>query len=500
MDEPKRNDITPRCHIPWQQMVIDSSGAVVPCCYWGAYGNSNPPVGNLSIQSIEEIWNGEGFQRLRDGMANGDLQAAGCDRCYALQQGLAMGFECDPDYEDDITTPYAQNMRTLRNEISAGATVLEAKPTIVSYTPSHRCNIRCTHCYQESTRTMEIDRAEADEEVARLAPYLTRLVAGGGEPFLLPIWREFLERFDLSVNPYLDFSTTTNATIITDRILNGLSRFKKVTINVSLDGTGAAYERVRIGAQFNQVATNIRRLKLVAGRSRSPTSTVGVTMCVMKSNILDLSRFLRFARDEELPCGISPVISMPPDENLRCFNDHPAREMAGWQDAIDAAEAELESYLPTLAAILPDQQLFEANVSVWHNAFRLLRSLMPFELARVLHHRVRIEMPADLMVQWHEQYGPELVAYIFRAGESTEGALYWAKIVDGILDVHLSRGSYVVNVGTKWAPAGYWDQVPFEVTDDCAETIRAKRVAPYGEECGEGMVAEEGLEPPTRGL
>jgi hypothetical protein len=256
--------------------------------------------------------------------------------------------------------------------------------------------------------------------------------------------------------------------------LNGLSRFKKVTINVSLDGTGAAYERVRIGAQFNQVVTNIRRLKMVAGRARSLRSTVGVTMCVMKSNILDLPRFLQFAGDEELPCGISPVISMPPDENLRCFNDHPAREMAGWREAIDAAEVALESYLPILAAILGVQQLSSASISVWHNAFRLLRSLIPFSLAAVPHHRVQVEIPADLMVQWHQQYGPEVVAYIFRAGEVAEGAHYWGKIVNGIFDVYLSRGSYVVNVGTKWAPAGYWDRVSFAVTGDCAETIRAK--------------------------
>jgi hypothetical protein len=37
--------LVPRCHIPWQQMVIDSTGAVAPCCYWGAYNNTNPPVG-----------------------------------------------------------------------------------------------------------------------------------------------------------------------------------------------------------------------------------------------------------------------------------------------------------------------------------------------------------------------------------------------------------------------------------------------------------------------
>jgi MoaA/NifB/PqqE/SkfB family radical SAM enzyme len=127
----------------------------------------------------------------------------------------------------------------LKDEIVRGATVLEAKPTIISYTPSHRCNIPCTHCYRESTRDAEIKRADAAEEIERLAPHLVKLIAGGGEPLLLPIWRRFLANFDLKKNPYLDFGMSTSATIVTDAVLDGLSRFKNLTINVSLDGPPA---------------------------------------------------------------------------------------------------------------------------------------------------------------------------------------------------------------------------------------------------------------------
>jgi radical SAM protein with 4Fe4S-binding SPASM domain len=459
--------LVPRCHIPWQQMVIDSTGAVAPCCYWGAYNNTNPPVGNLKTQTLEEIWNGGEFQRLRAGMAAGDLEAAGCARCHALAQGLSMDLEGDPASENDFETPYALNLRTLKQEVATGATVLEARPTIVSYTPSHRCNIRCTHCYQESTRNAEIDRADADEEVARLAPYLVRLVAGGGEPFLLPIWRKFLDRFDLSLNPYLDFATSTNATVISDRVLAGLARFKKLTINISLDGTGAVYERVRVGARFDQVASNIRKLKAVVLNARSDRSSVGVSMCVMKSSILDLPNFIRFARDEILACGFSPVISMPPDENLRCFNDDPASEMTGWAAAIDEAEAELESYFLVLGRFWKAGEISHAGRMAWKNSFRLLRELIPFDLAQVPHHCVRVALPSGLVSQWRQQYGSDLVCYIFRVGEAN--AAYWGRIRDSACDVHLAPGRYVVNVATKWALAGYWDQLGFEVTAGSTE-------------------------------
>jgi radical SAM protein with 4Fe4S-binding SPASM domain len=346
----------PRCHIPWQQMVIDSTGYVAPCCYWSAIDNTNDAIGNINEQSLDEIWNGEGFQKLRAGMARGDLKAAGCANCYAVKQGMGLAFEYDSDCENEIApngersngTPYAENIRILKQEIAAGATVLQAKPTIVSFTPSHRCNIRCTHCYQESTRTVEIGRARADQEVMELAPYLVRLVAGGGEPFLLPIWNKFLNNFDLLQNPYLDFSTSTNATIVSDKIAEGLARFKKLTINVSLDGTGAAYERVRIGANFVKVRDNIRRIKGIVAGARHTQSAVGVSMCVMKSNIVDLPNFVRFCTEENLSFGLAPVATMPLDESLRSFND-PQQDRRGWASAIDEAEQLVQTlYLPTM--------------------------------------------------------------------------------------------------------------------------------------------------------
>ena len=39
---------------PWQQMIIDLTGEVVPCCYWSGYGNTGKPLGNTNTSSIDE--------------------------------------------------------------------------------------------------------------------------------------------------------------------------------------------------------------------------------------------------------------------------------------------------------------------------------------------------------------------------------------------------------------------------------------------------------------
>ena len=131
--------IKPRCHVPWQQMVIDSNGLVSSCAYRGAYGNVQPTMGNVNETSILEVWNNQHYQDLRRYMAAGDLEAAGCANCYALKQGLEMALMHDADCEaeevgrePDQQTPYYRNLRTLREEVAAGATVLESKPTVIN--------------------------------------------------------------------------------------------------------------------------------------------------------------------------------------------------------------------------------------------------------------------------------------------------------------------------------------------------------------------------------
>ena len=264
----------PRCHLPWQEMIIQADGTVEPCCYWTAHGNANPPLGNINESSIEEIWNGEGYRRLRQNMAAGDLAAAGCANCFALQQGQALALEYDEDCEkpEYRGTPYADNIRILKDEVSRGANVLTAKPTILSVTMSHKCNLACLHCYQNSSRDRHWVREQAWDEVSALIPTMVRLIAGGGEPLLLSHWRKFIAEFDPETTPLLNFAMTTNATVVKPEVLDGLKHFKSLHIIVSLDGANSrVYDKIRVNGSFPAVEKNIRVLQdAVGGRPAVP--------------------------------------------------------------------------------------------------------------------------------------------------------------------------------------------------------------------------------------
>jgi len=74
-----------RCAYPWQQMIIDLTGEVVPCCYWSGYGNSGKPLGNTNNHSIDEIWNNEAYQDLRQRMATKNLDGHPCGNCMSYR-------------------------------------------------------------------------------------------------------------------------------------------------------------------------------------------------------------------------------------------------------------------------------------------------------------------------------------------------------------------------------------------------------------------------------
>lgn len=430
--------VKPRCHIPWQQMVIDSTGVVNPCCYWSAYGNLNPPCGNLNETPLLEIWNGPVYQNLRRAMARGDLAAAGCANCLALRQGNIMGLQCDPDAdrEDPLQSPYAKNLRLLREEIARGATILQAKPTVISLTVSHACNFRCIHCYQDATRGSRIRRVEALAEVLDLIPVLHEIIPGGGEPFLDPGWRQFLRNVNIGANPYLGLATTTNASLISPEILTGLNRFKRLTLNVSLDGgSKEVYERVRRNGKWDLVVRNIDKLiELV--RRKGPPSFVSVTMSVMKANFLDLSNLVEFAMGRRIPFGFSPVMSMPVDQSLTCFNN-PAAEMAGWRSAIHEARTRYEE----LAASGDGR----SGPGPRHPHFDLLEQIVPWALLDQPHYPVEGVVARRVARQCAKRFGSDVLVGLFPLREDlAPECRYYAPLRGDRFQVWLPEGHYAL--------------------------------------------------------
>lgn len=447
----KGQGLSPRCHLPWQAMVIYANGLVVPCAYWTGYGTSNPPCGNLNDSHLLEIWNGEVYQKLRRNMAEGNLEAAGCSKCFALQQGIPMGMMYDPDADLESPPPseYTKHLQLLRKEIANGKAVLESNPTVISLTSSHQCNLRCIHCYQTITRDCRLDRENCIDEIFRLLPTLVRITAGGGEPFLLPLWRHFLGDADLSVNPYLEFAVSTNATLVTEKLINDLRRFKRLAIAISLDGaTKEVYEKIRIGSSFEDTVKNVD--KLIGLTRKKPRSVAHLVISVMKANIKDLPNLVQFAARKGVTFALIPVMDMPLDQTITCFNN-PLSEMAGWKATIE------ESY--KMFDELYAERLSELEGSCrasYRNHIAMIEKTIPWDIRSQDHFLVTGKLPQSAIDLYTRGYGRDLVvAFWTLNGSRPEACHYYSHLNSNQYQVYLPAGDYALEIHSRNSTSGF---------------------------------------------
>jgi radical SAM protein with 4Fe4S-binding SPASM domain len=88
------------CKRPWTGFEIEHDGSVKPCCM-----SRETSCGNVNASSVEEIWNGEKFRRLRELMASGQSEKICKPDCprfhsnfddatpYPVSPGFSLNFE-----------------------------------------------------------------------------------------------------------------------------------------------------------------------------------------------------------------------------------------------------------------------------------------------------------------------------------------------------------------------------------------------------------------------
>jgi radical SAM protein with 4Fe4S-binding SPASM domain len=431
-------------------MVIGADGYVVPCCYWSTYDNfaKNKPLGNVNENSLLDIWNGDGYRKLRRNMARGDLRAAGCANCAAIAIGMELGLEykTSSDSESPPFSTYAKNIRSLKEEVAEGRAVLGAMPTMIALTTSHKCNLRCIHCYQDHQRDLEIKREEVVEEILSLLPKMDSINALGGEPFYLPFWRDFLRHFDSKANPYLTFATCTNATLLTDEILDCLRKFNRLVINVSFDAAKkGVYEKIRRGANYELVVSNIEKLKKLV--SQKPGSNLGTTISVMKANFKNIPDFIRFALDRDIEFGLSPVTNIPLDQAINCFNN-PHEEMKGWREALDESRQILMDKRDQLTQEVLTPEASQSWFDFHNNNLALVEKFVPWSLKEKDHSP--IELPPSLLQDLDLEVGKRYVLAFFPFSSSKcQERLHYAVPKENTYSVWLPEGEFCISANHR---------------------------------------------------
>ena len=112
-------------------------------------------------------------------------------------------------------------------------------PFLVVWDFTHKCNLRCNHCYSKSgaIKEEELSTKEAIDVVDQLAQVgVTALAFSGGEPLSR---KDFFEVAEHAVKRGLYVSVATNGTLLTKKMAQKLKKANIHYVEISIDGATA---------------------------------------------------------------------------------------------------------------------------------------------------------------------------------------------------------------------------------------------------------------------
>jgi len=174
-----------------------------------------------------------------------------------------MGTSCINSQSDILTSENANNSST--------STYVPGN-TLFQWHITERCNLRCTHCYQECNTPPELgyDELLAIREQFRTCVHTFRkhnagrhfrahVTVTGGEPFIrddfMPLLSKLAEDREL-----FSFAILTNGTLLTPAVIKSLKKLQPGFVQVSIDGTQETHDQIRGVGSYEKAVVGLTAL------------------------------------------------------------------------------------------------------------------------------------------------------------------------------------------------------------------------------------------------
>lgn len=160
---------------------------------------------------------------------------------------------------------------------------------------THKCNLRCIHCYQEEYNG-HMEREDLFECLDKFCSFIKktgyepRINLTGGEPLSHP---DFFDLCSEIRKRKINFSVLTNGTLIDEETAKRLKKLGPVFVQVSLDGIKKSHDLVRGEGNFDKALAGIDNLKKQGIK-------VLVSFTAQKNNIADFSGLARVCKEHKV--------------------------------------------------------------------------------------------------------------------------------------------------------------------------------------------------------
>ncbi len=298
------------CYAPFTSLYFNPTGDVTPCCQTQ---KSDFVLGNVAVEPLGAIWNGEKIRQLRESLAGYQFPKA-CGFCdWQVRSGNMEGvfatvFDVFTIYDSPIEWPIA-----------------------MEFSMSNACNFECIMCDGVNSSRIRKRREKRPplprpyderflDDLDEYLPHLRWARFYGGEPFLSSenyrVWSGLGKRKDWD---QVAVQITTNGSIYHQKVEEVLDSLA-VDVVVSLDAaTRESLERVRVNANYDRIMENIARFRKYAYRKGTD---LGFSYCLMPQTWTEFGDVLLFAEDQGSEVFVNTVTdpkhcslySLPNDE------------------------------------------------------------------------------------------------------------------------------------------------------------------------------------------
>ena len=258
------------CPRPFDTILIDKNGScfVCECTAWLPQS-----IGNLSLQSLEDILKSPLRHQLQQSISNGSYRYCNNNQCSYMLDTRPVEW---PNW------PAASQIKNIRLAIDDS------------------CNLGCPSC---RTDKIFVKSGKILEERIQLAKRIVEYVAAqkhdinlhvgsDGDPFASLVYRYFIK--SVKNFPHVRFSIQTNGLLVKKMHRRHEDMFKKLDVlNISIDGASRkTYEHLRRGGSFDKIIEN---LEFVASIKSKYNFKLRIHFVVQAENYKEMPNIIELA-------------------------------------------------------------------------------------------------------------------------------------------------------------------------------------------------------------
>lgn len=290
-------DKTDFCYFPFFEIMMSAEGKFKPCSKHYDFISHEGKTLVVGESSIEEAWNSDYMQTLRENFKNG-VRMKGCDECWREQD---MGLKPMRYDSYNYNIPESQVQQPLQ-------------PTRVEINASNICNLRCRICMPTASHKWIREAKElynweetvhfnmTPENMATIKSWIPNMMEiglFGGEPLMS---KENIELLEYCVETghakNIQLLLNTNGTVYDDHVAKLFKKFKHVFLNFSIDDIGPRFEYQRKNAKWDEVVENMKRWIRHGGYTEKDTIECKICCSVTNMNIFYFPEYFEFMNKE----------------------------------------------------------------------------------------------------------------------------------------------------------------------------------------------------------